>query len=50
MSVPALYAQRIYKTFFKRILQMTLLLITPLAAVASYNLGFALGQKYFGQK
>jgi hypothetical protein len=29
---------------------MTLLLITPLAAVASYNFGFAMGTKFFGQK
>jgi hypothetical protein len=29
---------------------MTILLITPLAAVASYNFGFAMGKKYFGQK
>jgi hypothetical protein len=27
---------------------MTILLITPLAAVISHNLGFAIGQKYFG--
>jgi hypothetical protein len=27
---------------------MTLLIITPLAAVLSHNLGFHIGQKYFG--
>lgn len=27
---------------------MTILLATPLLALASYNLGFAIGEKFFG--